>query len=135
MYMYDTTIRVRYNETDRMGYLHHGYYPIYFEIARTEMLRSVGTTYRLMEDNGIVMPVYSLRVDYKLPAFYDELLTIRSVITELPVIRLNIEYEVYNEMEIMICTGATTNVFVNGKTRKPIRATEEILERFAEYFN
>lgn len=133
MYSVDTKIRVRYNETDRMGYLHHSFYPVYFEIARTEMLRSIGSTYKLMEDSGIIMPVYSLNVEYKAPAFYDETLTVKSVMKELPVVRLIINYEILNENESIICTGTTTNVFVNAETRKPMRVPEDILSLFNKF--
>ena len=80
-FQYDTKIRVRYAEADRMGYVYYGNYATYFESARTEMLRSLGFSYKDWEDNGIILPVREMHIRYRNPAFYDDLLTIRTIIS------------------------------------------------------
>jgi acyl-CoA thioester hydrolase len=135
MYSFKTKIRVRYNETDKMGYLHHGCYPAYFEIARTEMLRHLGTNYLEIENSGIFMPIYELHINYRLPAFYDEELMVTSEISFFPVVRLVINYKIHNEKEHLICEASSTNVYVSAKTRKPVRAPEYLLKLFSPFFN
>ncbi|HLO57602.1 MAG TPA: thioesterase family protein [Bacteroidales bacterium] len=134
MYCTETIIRVRYGETDRMGYMYYGHYPEYFEVSRTDMIRSLGLSYREIEDSGIIMPVRSLKVDYKTPALYDELLTVKSCLKTLPEIKLDIDYEIYNEKKQLVCTGNTVLAFVDVKTRRPKRAPEFFLEAVRKYF-
>ena len=134
MYCTESMIRVRYGETDRMGYLYYGNYPEYFEVARTDMIRSLGLSYREIEDSGIIMPVRSLKVDYRLPALYDELLKVKSCLNRLPEIKLDIDYEITNQDNKLICTGNTVLVFVDAKSRRPRRAPEFFLEAVRKYF-
>ena len=135
MYSYETIIRVRYNETDRMGYLHHSVYASYFEIARTEMMRNLGISYKEMEDSGILLPVYALNIGFRQPAFYDDNLTVKSMLTMLPVVKLIIEYEVINQNRQLICTATSTNVFISASSRKPIRAPESLIQKFNGFFD
>ncbi len=135
MYSSESQIRVRYGETDRMGYMYYGHYPEYFEVARTEMIRSLGISYREIEDQGIIMPVRSLHVDYKVPALYDELLKVKSCLKTLPESRLDIDYEIYNSDNKLICTGNTVLVFVDAKTRRIRRCPEFFLEAVRKYFS
>jgi acyl-CoA thioester hydrolase len=135
MYSYETIIRVRYNETDRMGYLHHSVYASYFEIARTEMMRNLGISYKEMEDSGILLPVYALNISFRQPAFYDDNLTVKSMLTMLPVVKLIIEYEVINQNRQLICTATSTNVFISASSRKPIRAPESLIQKFNGFFD
>jgi acyl-CoA thioester hydrolase len=130
----ETNIRVRYGETDKMGYLYYGHYPAYFEVSRTEMIRLFGLSYREIEERGILMPVRSLKVDYRHPAHYDELLTVRSCMRILPVIKLDIEYEIYNPQKQLICTGNTILAFVDAKTGRPRRAPAFFIEAVEKYF-
>ena len=127
MYTTETSIRVRYGETDRMGYAYYANYALYFEVGRTEMLRSLGFIYREWEDNGIILPVKSLSIDYLSPARYDDLLTIRTTVTELPSARITFVYEVINEKKQLVCTGSTVLVFVDAATRRPSRPPESFL--------
>jgi acyl-CoA thioester hydrolase len=127
-FQFDTQIRVRYAEADRMGYVYYGNYAMYFESARTEMLRSLGFSYREWEDSGIILPVRELQIRYLAPAYYDDLLTIRTIIKEKPVVRITFHHEVYNEKGEKTCTGSLVLVFVNGRTRRPTRAPEHFLE-------
>jgi len=135
MYSNEIVIRVRYNETDRMGYLHHSVYASYFEIARTEMMRNLGISYKELEDSGILLPVYALNINYRQPAFYDDELTIKSMLTMLPVVKLIVEYEVINQDKQLICTATSTNVFVNASNRKPFRAPETLIKKFSRFFD
>ncbi len=134
MFSSETKIRVRYGETDRMGYLYYGHYPEYFEVSRTDMIRQLGLSYREIEDSGIIMPVRSLKVDYKLPARYDEILTVKSILTSLPLVKLDIDYRIFNENGELVCTGNTVLAFADPVTGKPKRAPEYFIRAVEPYF-
>ncbi len=121
MYSFDNLIRVRYGETDAMGIVYYGTYPLYYETGRTEMMRHLGFTYRKMEELGIVMPVISLNSIYKKPAHYDDLLTVRTIVKKMPETRIVFDYEIYNENNEMVNEGQTTLVFVNRVKNLPVR--------------
>src|SRR5207302_6708253 len=104
----ETTIRVRYAETDRMGLLHHANYLVYFEQARTDLLRQVGGNYKDLEDRGFFLVITKVEVKYKSPAHYDDLLTIRTTVTRTTPVRLEHRYEVFREGGTLVCEGATT---------------------------
>jgi acyl-CoA thioester hydrolase len=103
----ETTIRVRYAETDRMGLLHHANYLVYFEQARTELLRSMGLTYRDIEDQGFLLVLTNVEIRYKRPAHYDDLLTIRTIVERTTSVRIDHRYEVLRDGEL-VAEGATT---------------------------
>ena len=134
MYSSETKVRVRYSETDRMGYTYYGNYAQYYEIGRTDMLRNFGLTYRKIEDSGIILPVLSLNIKYIRPSFYDDLLTIKTVMKELPDVRIKFDYEVYNEDGELLNIGDTTLVFVDEKTRKPSHAPKSFINALKQYF-
>jgi len=134
MFSHQTTVRVRYAETDKMGYVYYGTYAQYFEVGRVEALRSLGFPYRTIEEQGIMLPVHDLSVTYHKPAFYDELLTLRTVIAELPSVRIRFAYEVRNEREDLITNAATTLVFVDAATMRPRRAPADLVERLRPFF-
>jgi acyl-CoA thioester hydrolase len=134
MYTNETQVRVRYGESDRMGYAYYGYYPLYYEVGRTEMMRTLGLTYKDMEDSGIILPVISLQTNYLAPAFYDDLLTVKTILKERPGVRIRFDYEIYNEKGEKLNYGETTLVFSDAKTRKPRRPPEYFLKRVEEYF-
>ena len=92
-----TQIRVRYAETDTMGILHHAMYPVYFEEGRTELMRSLGMSYDEMEKKGVILPVYSVNVRYLRPAYYDDLLTLKTEVAELKGVRIRFEYNDMSE--------------------------------------
>ena len=125
----ESKVRVRYSETDKMGYLHHANYLNYFEVGRTDFLRNKGLTYKEMEDDGILLPVVTVSINYKYPAYYDEELTIKTFLKEIPEIKVHFEYEIYNEGLELICTGSSTLVFVDAATRKPRRAPDYFLNK------
>ena len=110
----ETKIRVRYGETDRMGYAYHGVYAQYFEIGRVDAMRTLGFSYREVEEKGIMMPVVDLSISYRKPAFYDDELTLVTVIRQRPgPVRLIFDYECYNAERVLISTGQVTLVTVN----------------------
>ncbi len=134
MFVSEVKIRVRYGETDRMGYVYYGNYAEYFEVARVEALRELGMNYKDMEDSGIMLPVYTLNVKYMKPAFYDDLLTIKTSIREIPKARITFSHEIYNEKKELLNTGEVTLVFIDTKTNKPIGAPENFLEKIRKYY-
>lgn len=127
MYRTETNIRVRYGETDRMGYAYYANYALYFEVGRTEMLRSLGFTYKQWEDSGIILPVKSFTIQYIAPALYDDLLLVRTILKERPTARISFDYEVFNESADLLCTGNTVLVFSDAKSRRPRRPPEEFM--------
>ncbi len=134
MYISETKLRVRYGETDQMGYVYYGNYPLYYEVARTEMIRKLGWPYKKIEENGVMLPVLSLNVKYIKPAFYDDELTIKTIVRKLPSARIEFEYEVYNENNELINKGDTSLVFVDMKTMKPTGAPQGFLDDIRKYF-
>ncbi len=135
MYQFDFKKRVRYAETDKMGYLYYGQYPKYYEIGRVEMLRSLGMSYREMEDElGVMMPVTSLEIRYLRPAYYDELITIRTKLLKLPETRIQFHVELYNEAGKLLNAGKVRLAFVDVKTGKTVTASEALLEVLRPYF-
>lgn len=125
---------MRYGETDRMGYVYYGNYPLYYEVGRTEMLRSAGLSYRAMEEEGILLPVHSLSIKYMEPARYDDLLTLKVILKELPTAKIQFHYEIYNEQGKLLNTGETVLVFVDAQTRRPCRAPEALIKELEKYF-
>ncbi|SFQ48396.1 acyl-CoA thioesterase [Hymenobacter arizonensis] len=135
MYSSDVQIRVRYAETDQMGYVYHGNYAAYFEVARTEAFRRLGINYKDMEADGVGMPVGEIRTRFRRPARYDDLLTVRLLLRQPPEgTRVLFEYEIYNEVGDLLTEGHTLMVFVKTTTGRPVTMPESIQERLAPYF-
>lgn len=134
MFISKVKLRVRYGETDRMGYAYYGNYAEYFEVARVEALRELGMNYKDMEDNGIILPVYTFSVKYFKPAFYDDLLTIKCSINEMPKARITFYYETYNEKDELLNKAEVTLVFIDKKLNKPMPAPKEFIEKIKKYF-
>ncbi|NQD72150.1 acyl-CoA thioesterase [Sphingobacterium shayense] len=134
MFVHESTIRIRYAETDQMGYVYYGNYASFYEVARTEMLRSTGITYKQLEEMGVMMPVMDLTCKYYQPARYDDLITIKTCIKERPNIRLKFEYEIFNQQGILLNTGSTQLVFVNMKRNRPCKAPDIFQEKMEPYF-
>ncbi|WP_147677531.1 acyl-CoA thioesterase [Algibacter pacificus] len=121
-------IRVRYGETDQMGVVYHGNYALYLEMGRIEWLRKLGVSYKSMEENGVMLPVVSLHVNYKKSAGYDDLINVKTQLSKLPTVKLEFEYEITNEKGELLSTANTILVFVDKKTGKPIKAPKYILD-------
>ena len=127
MYQSETTVRVRYSETDQMGYVYYGNYAAYYEVGRVESLRQLGLSYRELEAQGIMMPVLESRSKFTAPAKYDEQLRIVTTIGSKPTARIHFAYDIYNEAGKAIHSGETSLVFVNMKTGRPCRCPEAML--------
>ena len=134
MYQFETNIRVRYAETDQMGFVYYGNYATYYEVTRVEALRSLGISYKILEENGVLMPVLENWSKYIRPAKYDDLLTIKLFLKEMPAMRITFEYEVFNEDKKLINLGSTTLVFLEKDSGKPIKAPDIILDVLKPYF-
>ena len=134
MFTYTTKVRVRYGETDQMGYMYYGNYAEFFEVGRVEMLRSLGLTYRWMEENGIMMPVLEMKCRYLKPARYDEEISIKVSMDKMPGVKIHFKYELFNEKEELIHVGETLLVFVNMKTNRPCLPQQEFLDKLKPFF-
>lgn len=133
MYISETTVRVRYGETDQMGYVYYGNYASYFEVARVESLRQLGMTYKELEEMDVIMPVLENKSKYLSPALYDDKLRIVTTIREKPGVRIRFEYEIFNGVDKLIHQGETLLVFVNKTSGRPCRppvAFDKVLEPF-----
>lgn len=129
---YNFATRVRYKDTDQMGIMHHSNYIVIYEMARTEWLREMGLPYAEFECRGIMSPIIEVQSKYLYPAFYDEVLTVKVFMEELPAARLVIGSEVYNEQGKLINTGKVTLGFMHADTRRPCRAPEWFVEKLNE---
>ncbi|MCC6252999.1 MAG: acyl-CoA thioesterase [Bacteroidia bacterium] len=134
MFESETYVRVRYAETDRMGYVYYGNYSEYYEVGRVEALRQLGMSYREMEDSGIMLPVLSFSIKYYKPAYYDDLLRVKTIIAELPKTRIKFIYQIYNANNVLLNEGETTLVFVKIQTGKPCMAPEAFLQKLNPFF-
>lgn len=134
MIQLDTQIRVRYAETDQMGYMYYGNYASYYEVGRTELMRSVGVTYSELEKMNIMMPVIELHIKYRRAARYDDVVTVRTMLKEMPELRIKFDYELYNEAGELLNTGHVSLIFVDSQTRKPCKLPQEVYESIKGYF-
>ena len=132
MYSFETKIRVRYGETDQMGFVYYGIYAQYYEVGRVELLRSLGITYKEIEEMGFALPVVNFNINYKEPAFYDDELTIKTIIKVMPSIKIIFDYETFNEDGALLNTGVVVLVFVNSETGKPCPAPAIIMNKLKE---
>ena len=134
MLYHEIQVRVRYAETDKMGYVYYGNYATYFEVARVETFRHVGFSYKELEDSGLMMPVLEYKTKFLKPAYYDDLLTIKIFIKKIPSIRIVFDYEVFNEKNTLLNIAETTLVFVSSETGKPCMPPEHFLNLITKYF-
>ena len=132
MYSFETKIRVRYGETDQMSFVYYGVYAQYYEVGRVELLRSLGVTYKELEEMGFALPVVNLNINYKKPAYYDDELTIRTTIKKLPSAKITFYYEMLNANNELLNIGEVVLVFVNKETGKPCFAPEMVINKFKE---
>jgi len=115
-----------------MGVVYHTHYLDYFEEARTEAMRDLGLAYRRLEDNGIIMPVVNVTINYKGPAHYDDLLVVEAHFEEMPTVRVPIDYTVHRRDEgDVLATGHTDLCFMDADRRRPIRVPESVQDVFA----
>ena len=128
LYTAITQLRVRYGETDQMGYCYYGNYAQYFEVGRVEAMRNIGMSYKDIENKGFMLPVSSFSVKYKAPALYDDLLRITTKIVSLDGVRLYFEYEVTNEENRLLATAETVLVFVKKETMRPVLPPDDFIK-------
>lgn len=134
MYTSETHIRVRYGETDQMGYVYYGNYAMYYEVARVESLRQLGLTYKELEEMGVMMPVLENKSKFLSAALYDDHLKIITTIREKPTVRIRFEYEIFNGVGTLIHQGETLLAFVDKKSGKPCRPPEIFQNILKPYF-
>ncbi|MBC9797069.1 acyl-CoA thioesterase [Sinomicrobium weinanense] len=132
MKTHEIQIRIRYGETDQMGVVYHGNYAQFVEMGRVEWLRNIGVSYRSMEENGIMLPVISLQLDYKKPARYDDLISVSTTLKKMPGVKIEFEYKIYNEKREILTFGSTVLAFVDMKTGRPVRCPDYLLEKIRE---
>lgn len=129
-----TQIRVRYAETDQMGVVYHSHYAVYFEVGRADLIRAMGLTYRQMEEQGVLMPITSLHIDYRRPALYDDLLTVTSAVKEMPSRRLAIESQIHNEAGDLLVKGKVELAFLDKKSSRTVSAPEFFIEMLQNHW-
>ena len=126
-------VRVRYAETDQMGVVYHGNYAQYFEMGRVEWLRNLGISYKWMEENGVMLPVVSLTMNYKKPARYDDWLNVKTILKSQTSVKIEFDYEIYNEDNELLTTGYSMLVFVDMKTGRPILPPGYVVEKINSF--
>jgi len=134
MFQTSIQVRVRYAETDQMGYVYYGNYATYYEVARVEALRKLGLNYKELEGKGVMMPVLENQSKFLLPGKYDELLTVKVTIPKMPLVKIIFKYDIFNESEQLIHEGETTLAFINMKSGKPVRMPAEMQNLLQEFF-
>ena len=134
MYQAVTQIRVRYGETDKMGFVYYGNYPLYYEEGRTDAIRKLGVTYTELEQRGILMPVAELTMRYKAPAYYDDVLTVKTTVHEVPRKKMKFHTDIYNQAGQWLNTGETTLLFVRAATLRACDAPIELVAALQPFF-
>ena len=132
-YTHKHYLRVRYSETDRMGYCYYGNYASFLEIGRVELLRSLGISYKSLEDNGVMLPVSEFQVKYISPAYYDDMLLIETKISAIKGVRIYFDYFIYNDNQKLLATAKTSLVFISSMSKKPISPPKELLSIIQSY--
>ncbi|MEI6507840.1 MAG: thioesterase family protein [Bacteroidota bacterium] len=134
MFISETNIRVRYGETDQMGYVYYGNYALYYEVGRVEALRKLGMSYFELEEFGVMMPVVKMECNYVKAAKYDDLLTVKVIIDKMPGIRFHFYYEISNASGVLINKGETTLVFIDMKTNKVCKCPQVLEKKMEPFF-
>jgi acyl-CoA thioester hydrolase len=135
MLKHTAQIRVRYADTDKMQFVYNGKYLEYFEVGRTELLRSIGLPYKEIENAGYQLPLIEANLKYKKPAVYDDLLDIEATVSSPNSAKVHIEYRITNhDTGDFICKGFTTHMFINGETKRPTKPPQIYVEKLKKYF-
>lgn len=122
-------VKVRYAETDQMAVVYHGNYAQYLELARIEWLDTLGISYKKMEEEGVMLPVYNLNITYKKSAVFDDEIRIETTLRKIPSARIIFDYKIYNSNEDLLTIASTELVFINVKTNRPMRCPSYILDK------
>lgn len=134
MKFFSKPFRIKYSDTDQMGFMHHSNYLKYFENARISWLRTLGVSYKEIEKEGILMPVVSASLEFIIPLYFDDEIRIGITLAEIPKVTLNFEYEIINQNDELVCRGKTRLAFLNAKTMKPVRTPKNIYNLFYDEF-
>ncbi len=124
-----TFLKVRYSETDQMGFVHHSNYAKYLEVSRLEWLENLGISYKWMEENGVMLPVYNLQTTFKKSALFDDTLKIVTTLRATPTVRITFDYEVFNQDDDLLTIASTELIFINTETGRPMRCPQYILDK------
>ena len=135
MYQHTLQLRVRYGETDQMGYVYYGHYAAYCEVARVEALRSLGMSYKQLEETGVMLPVLEHHAYYHRPALYDDLLSIEVTIMEMPTAVIRFRYQIYNEQRELLHTAETKLAFVRSEGMRVCRPPQQLLALLRPHFS
>ncbi|MFM7022744.1 MAG: acyl-CoA thioesterase [Flavobacteriales bacterium] len=133
MLAHEFKIRVRYSETDQMGFVYYGNYAAYLEVGRVETLREMGYPYKELEARGVMLPVVNLTINYRKPAVYDDLLTIKTSIKQTPSVKIVFDSQIFNEQGDLLVEASVTLVFIDANTKKPTKGPIDLLEKVASY--
>jgi acyl-CoA thioester hydrolase len=134
MYQSETSVRVRYGETDQMAYVYYGNYAMYYEVARVESFRQLGVTYKELEAMGVMMPVLEYHSKFLAPGRYDEVLRIVTTIQDKPTVKIKFSFEIFNEQNQLINQGEALLAFINMSTGRPCRPPELLMKPLEPYF-
>ena len=126
-------LRIRYSETDQMGFCYYGNYPVFLELGRVEALRSLGISYRELEEQGILLPVTSLHIEYKKPLRYDEQFKVTTRLTAFSSCSVTFDYELLNLTDQITTIASTVLVFTDARSLKPIRIPKPLIEVLKTY--
>ncbi len=129
MHNSELSFRVRYGETDQMGVVYHGNYPQYLEMARVEWLRAFGISYKDMEESGVKLPVISLQIQYKKPAYYDDVLTVLTSLKKTPQVKIEFDYKILNSDKEILAEANTVLAFMDVAKNKPVRCPDYLLKK------
>ncbi|HZJ20595.1 MAG TPA: thioesterase family protein [Pricia sp.] len=123
------SFRVRYAETDQMGVVYHGNYAQYLEMGRIEWLRGFAISYKSMEESGIILPVISLRINFKKSALYDDLISVETQLIRMPLVKIEFDYKIYNEKQEILAEANTVLAFMDKNTNRPIKCPDYVLDK------
>lgn len=136
MLSFKTEIRVRYADTDQMQFVYNGKYLEYFEVGRTEMIRSTGLAYSTIEANGYQMPLLEAHLKYISAAFYDDILIIEAFVREIPQLKIRIDYKIHRKTNNdLVCEGYTEHILINKKTKSPVRPPQFFIDAIKKFYD
>ncbi|ADY31119.1 MULTISPECIES: acyl-CoA thioesterase [Cellulophaga] len=126
---------VRYGETDQMGVVYHGNYAQYLELGRLSWLKDLDVSYKKMEETGVILPVISLQINFKKSALYDDTITVVTKLKKKPSVKIEFDYEIYNENDELLVTANTVLAFLNKETKRPIKCPDYVLKKIDDYYD
>lgn len=130
----EITFTVRYGETDQMGVVYHGNYAQYLELGRLSWLKDLDVSYKKMEENGIILPVISLQINFKQSALYDDAITVVTKLKKKPAVKIEFGYEIFNEKGDLLVTANTVLAFLNKETKRPIKCPDYVLKKIDDFY-